>query len=668
MVDKTPPDNPITATIKNAQAPKVVDIRGRSKTKQATPTNTVESVEWESADGNYQIINGAFYQLKPTREGDTIKIKLGNFNCWIEEETIHDDGIIDKAFYRIKGKREDGTPLPIIEVTLVKFGVMNWPGELWGSRALIYSGTTKRDNLRVAILLYSNRNGDIARRTVYGYLGWKKIDNYWCYLTGSGAITAAGLDQNIQVDLGGGHMSRYCLPEPPELAQLQSELTAIDDLLAIAPNRPEIGVMLLLAIARAPLSECHPIDFVIYLQGSTGVFKSSVTALALAFFGEFDARRFPANFSDSESDLEGKAHQTKDSVFIVDDYKPAVNQVEATKLKAKTERYIRNTGNQAGRGRRNPDMTTKPAPYNRSLTLMTGENALNCGQSIDARTLNIEIRPHDVNTQRLAQLQKAAKDGVLRRIMAAYLQWLAPRIDGLKQTLPQEIIEWRDITIRHPSINSHNRAPEMFANLIAGASVFLEFLHDSHLIDEPAKEQRLDAIEQALILTFKAQSDYQQDQDEVERFADLLRSVLTSGGGHISAVENQAPPSIRPFVFGWMKNQETGEYRANGDPFGWHWHKDGKNGQIWLDKNTAYKLISEFARKTGEPFLMSSSTLWRRLDDRGLLLATEKSKDNTGKLDVKRTIAGYSKRVLVISESWLLPTPEIESKPNAEKS
>ena len=158
----------------------------------------------------------------------------------------------------------------------------------------------------------------------------------------------------------------------------------------------------------------------------------------------FDARSFPANFYDTDSDLEGKAHQAKDAVFIVDDFKPSTNQVEATRLHTKTERFIRNTGNQAGRGRRNTDMTSKPAPYNRSLTIMTGED-LPKGQSILNRLLVLELCKIDVKIETLSRLQQAARDGVLSRIMAGYIQWLAARMDTLKEGFANDVRELRDL-------------------------------------------------------------------------------------------------------------------------------------------------------------------------------------------------------------------------------
>ncbi|MFI3198036.1 MAG: hypothetical protein QX196_06925, partial [Methylococcaceae bacterium] len=73
---------------------------------------------------------------------------------------------------------------------------------------------TVERNLQAAIQPYSSLNGDVPSSTVYKYTGWKKINDAWHYLTGSGAITAAGLVENVEVDLGSGNMKRYQLPSP----------------------------------------------------------------------------------------------------------------------------------------------------------------------------------------------------------------------------------------------------------------------------------------------------------------------------------------------------------------------------------------------------------------------------------------------------------------------
>ncbi|MCK5662580.1 MAG: hypothetical protein KAI17_03790, partial [Thiotrichaceae bacterium] len=338
-----------------------------------------------------------------------------------------------QAFLRVEGARNDGLKLPIVEVPSCKFysTQANWVNEFYGTSAFVYPGNSKRDNLRAAIHLYSKLEGDIPKKHVYQFTGWKKINEQWLYLSGSGGISSAGLDETVQVDLGLGHMARYSLPKPPNKEQLKPLAGLILDLLEICPSKKHIGAALLSAVARAPLGECHPIDFGLFVHGLTGSMKSAISAIPLACFGDFNARRFPANFSDTDNDMESKAFQAKDSVFVIDDFKPSVSLAEASKIHAKAERFIRNTGNQAGRGRRGADMQARAAPYNRSMTLITGED-LPKGQSLLGRLLILELTRTDVNTSILTKLQHASEQGELSLLMSAYLQWLASRMDDLK--------------------------------------------------------------------------------------------------------------------------------------------------------------------------------------------------------------------------------------------
>ena len=136
--------------------------------------------------------------------------------------------------------------------------------------------------------------------------------------------------------------------------------------------------------------------------------KIAVAAIALAFFGSFTARSFPGNWSDSVNDAEAKSHQSKDAIFVMDDFKPSVSQTEAAKLHAMAERLISNTGNQAGRGRRDSTMQAKAAPYNRSMMLVTAED-LPRGQSLLGRLLILELTRADVDNSVLTRLQQAAQ-------------------------------------------------------------------------------------------------------------------------------------------------------------------------------------------------------------------------------------------------------------------
>jgi hypothetical protein len=643
MTNKT--DKPVLEIVKNATKPKPTKTGGGSGSGK----------EEASRFGDYAIIAGAFHQIKSVRTGPDgqgfVEIPLCDFVCQIIEEVTQDDGLQDQSFLRIEGRRNDGLPLPSVDVPANKFysTQANWVNEHYGTLAFVYPGASKRDNLRAAIHLYSKLKGDVPRRHVFRYTGWKRINDQWHYLTGSGAITAKGLQENVQVDLGTGHMGRYALPAPFDRQQVKAALKTVLSLLAICPGKLHIGAALLAAVARAPLGECHPTDFALFIHGVTGAKKSAITAIPLAFFGDFNARRFPANFSDTDNDIETKAFQVKDGCFVIDDFKPSVNQSEAAKVHAKAERLIRNTGNQAGRGRRGSDMQAKAAPYNRSMTLITGED-LPKGQSLLGRLLILELTRADVDTNTLTKLQEAAEAGQLAGFMAAYLQWLVPRLDDLKKQFPQAVTSFRNAAIRDGFATSHPRAPEIYANLVAGADLFLDFLTDIGALDSETSSGTMLDIERYLQGAFTEQAAYQHEQDEVERFLELLRASFASGNAHIACRLNQGPPPSRPHAWGWRSDvvDIAGDkiYKPTGDCIGWYCDKQR---EVWLEQNAAFAVAQRFAKMQGDPFLLSPASLWRRMGEKELVLATEARANGTKQLNVKRVIGGRSKRVMILS-------------------
>ncbi|WP_150048674.1 cell wall-binding protein [Methylomonas rhizoryzae] len=617
--------------------------------------------------GCYAVKNGCFVQLKPTTSKDggfsEVEIVLTDFTCKILEEVSADDGINEANFLRIEGRRADGLALPAVDVPSKSFfsAQSNWIGEYWGTLAFLYPGPAKKDNLRAAVQLYSSLNGDPPRRRVYRYTGWKRIDDRWHYLTGSGAITAAGLADTVQVDLGAGHMSRYALPPPLAGAELKPAAEAALGLLAVTPARPHVGAALLAAVARAPLGECQPTDFALWLHGLTGSRKSAVAAIAQAFFGDFGSgRTFPANWADSANDAEMKGHQSKDAIFTIDDYKPSVSLAEAGKLHAMAERLIRGVGNQSGRGRRDANMSAKAAPHCRALMLITGED-LPKGQSLLGRLLVLELGRADVDNAVLSKLQEAARLSLFSGLMSAYVQWLASRMDEFKTAFPAAVQALRDGAIRDGFAASHPRAPEIYANLVAGFEMFLDFLEQAGAMSCEQGGSWLDQAETGLRAAFAEQGSYQQEQDECRRFFELLRAALASGNGHIANRINQGPPATKPYAYGWRDagSDITGDrqYNPMGDCIGWHTDGTGHQpAEVWLQPDAAFKVAQDFARRQGDAFLLSAPSLWRRLCDRGLLLKTEPD-GKTGKprTAIKRVVNNaQSVRVLVVNAELLV--------------
>ena len=641
--------------------PPVLEVVNGAKSPKASGKKPMVKVGGSDGGGaipdqsffNYRIRNGSLWQCKQSgKDGEFVEFPLCDFVAWIVEEIAADDGFVDSSFLRIEGKRADGMPLPLVDVPNAKFYSTqgSWANDVWGTLAFVHPGAAKKDNIRAAIHLYSGLNGEIPRRRIYRYTGWKQINGAWHYLHGAGAIAAAGLVDGVQVDLGAGHMSHYQLTAPLSGDELKQAVADALLLLDVAPKRPQIGAALLAAVARAPLGECHPTDFAIWLHGLTGSRKSAIAAIAQAFFGNFTARSFPANWSDTINDAEMKSHQAKDGVFVVDDFKPSVNRVEAEKLHAMAERLIRGTGNQSGRGRRSATMQAQAAPFNRSMMIVTAED-LPRGVSLLGRLLVLELSRDDVDNTVLTQLQAVIHAGRFVGLMSAYLQWLAPRIGQLKSDFPKIVEQLRNGAIRDGLASSHPRAPEIYANLLAGIETFLEFLESAGALDSEQSGVLLGEFESNLQQAFSEQGGYLTEQDEVERFLNLLRAVLSSGNGHIANRLDQRQPKTRPYAWGWRDAGESmGEksYKPMGDCIGWYFDGGANDAaEVWLEPETCFSAVQKFSRSQGQEFLLSSSSLWRRMLDRGLLLkVSADGKNRKPRPFARKTVAGITKQVL----------------------
>ena len=158
--------------------------------------------------------------------------------------------------------------------------------------------------------------------------------------------------------------------------------------------------------------------------------KSTLAALFLSHFGDFDRIHLPGAWSSTANQLERRAFLLKDSLFVIDDYAPAA--LDHRELETKASRLLRSQGNISGRGRLRADLTERPAFPPRGIIISTGEQHPP-GQSLLARTLIIEVDRADVNMDTLTQAQEQFAE--LVHAMAGYIAWLAPQMADMPQLL-----------------------------------------------------------------------------------------------------------------------------------------------------------------------------------------------------------------------------------------
>lgn len=678
--------NPIKTAIDGAQPPEAVPKKPRQPTKAENQAATGQGAGSADSQGaaakggqapRRGLAGGALQDpadaAKPRKDGGNAKAAPGsrarylvhdgrickpdgdfpkplcNWSGRIAEEVTHDDGEEQETFFAIEGQLADGRALPRIEVSATSFAGLGWVTGKWGAGAIVYAGSTVKDQLRDALQELSANT--VARRTVYTHTGWRLLGGAWHYLHGGGAIGAGGGFGGVEVCPGQGHMERYRLPAPSSGgAGLAECVRASLALMGLAPARPELGAYLLAAIFRAPTAEAAPIDHGGWLHGSTGNFKSEAAALALAHFGEFDGRSIPANFTDSEGNIERKAHAAKDALIVVDDFKPVGGMNDINKLHAKADRIFRGVGNQAGRGTLTMNRKERAACHARGFVLATGED-LPRGQSLRARLTVVELAKGDIDRDRLSECQKAARDGLYRQAMAAYLRWLAPQMAELKTRLPDLIRLFRDEAVGAEFTGAHARIASDYASLKTGLCLLAEFAAQAAALSPQEVADFEERAEKALLALMARQNDTQAEEDEVRRFFALLQSALSAGRCHVSDRFNQGAPGHLPHAWGWRsiavqaENGGAAEHtRPQGQRIGW---TDGQT--LWLDGEAAYATAQTYAREQGGLFEVGNRTLWKRIHERGLLVANTFESGRLRKLAVKQWINGRAMDVYALA-------------------
>ena len=83
-------------------------------------------------------------------------------------------------------------------------------------------------------------------------------------------------------------------------------------------------------------------------------------------------------------------------------------------------------GDGAERGRMRPDGTLQPATPPRCVTIITGEDIPDVGESGLARYYMVSIQPNDVPiSAELTAAQEMALNGYMQRAMLGYIEWSA---------------------------------------------------------------------------------------------------------------------------------------------------------------------------------------------------------------------------------------------------
>lgn len=551
----------------------------------------------------FRIEGGRIVRVKQTNNGPVME-PLCNFSATVTEEIALDDGVEVTRAFVLSGRLETGEALPQARVPVAKFSSMNWVTENYGLRAIVRAGSTCKDYLREAIQYLSP---DAIRRQVFTHTGWRELEGRFHYLHASGAIGCAAAAR-CEVDLG-PDLARYVLPATP--SNVREAMRASLNLLDIAPL--SVTALLWSGMFRAPLASARPLDLSLWIEGQTGSLKSTLCALFLSHFGEFDRTNLTP-WSSTANQLERRAFTLKDAPFVIDDWAPSA--LDARELDTKAARLLRAQGNLAGRGRLRADLSERPGFPPRGLMVSTGEQHP-AGQSILARVLLVELHREGVDLPALSVAQR--KRELLRHAMAGFLQWLAPQMLSLPGLLAESFEAARE---RATSRGAHMRVPEAVAHCWLGFDCGLQFAEEVGAVSAGEAAELREKGWDALCCLGAAQAGLVEDLRPTKQFLTTLAAVLAQGHSKLLPRYDPAPTDIRDEILGWVDDES-----------------------VYLLPELSYRAVSTFARESNHPFTTSLDRLRRDFAKEGL------SQCEAGRNTTTVRIGGKSRRVLKLDRS-----------------
>lgn len=556
---------------------------------------------------SYAIFDGCLFYLKKMAKSEQT-VRLTNFVCAITDEITKLDGENGQRFFRISGKLKDGRTLPELLIPAEELDKCDWVVQHWGAQPQITVGTRHKDHLVAAIKELSNPAQKVTRL----HTGWVVENGKHGYITNSGKIAIMGLDQSVETELQGS-LENYDLPKPistnPDSPE--SILQLMDSLL---PNG--MGLALFSAVCRSVLSYFARNTMTVFIQGSTGSYKSAIAGVLLSFFGKnFDGFNLSDNWTSTSNALEKKAYLCADALFVIDDFVTRGTANDVNKINSKAERVIRAQGNLAGRDRLTATTELRGSFVPRGMILATGED-LPAGHSLRARMLTFHISKGSVDTNALTELQNLGACGELAQRLADFIYWLAMMADthdvrsAVRNALEKNRLKYLG--------SGHSRAPDNMASILVGLHFYLMFAKNQTDLCPDIAQAFMDKAERAVIQTASEQAESEKEVSDAERFVSLLRTAISMGLGHFRLRSGGHPKS--PTNFGWREIEVKDGYNlvAQGSLLG---YVDDR--VLYIDMEACLAVIRPLSSRSGNYLGISASSLKKALKEAGYIARHE---------------------------------------------
>ncbi len=552
--------------------------------------------------------DGRYYMKQETRDGP-IDIPLTNFVAWLDQEIQYDDGRDRKLEFLVGGRRDDGHPFQQIQITAAKFHTLEWLHDPWGAYAVIRAGAGYKDNVREIIQLISIARG-LKRKTIYTHTGWEDIAADNLFLMPGGAI---GMEE-IEVKLEEPSYQHYALPNTPE--NVKEAVAASLRFLDVADRKITIPMFAFTYLA--PLQSILMPAFTLWLRANSGAFKSTLTALAMCHFGDFQYNTPPATWEASARGIERLLYDLKDCMAWIDDFNPLSSERLMQQQYAKADGVLRALGNLQGRVRMRADLTMQKTYPPRAALITTGE-IYPTGLSVLARMLAVDYTRSQVDKRVLTEVQALAHH--FPHGMSAYVQWMAPQYEELKKALPEQYRMLRTLASSNED-QEHARTPGSLAALQVAMDNFAEFAISVGGQSRAAMQELSDETWLVFQNIGRNQEAMLRDESPLDRYLQTIDTLLAQKKVVLHLRGSEIDPPFGQDLIGWYDTEF-----------------------VYLDPVATYNRVAKWYRDEGRTLGITEGVLRKSLLEEGILV---RPSDSDSHLTSRLSVNGRRHNVMTL--------------------
>jgi len=607
---------------------------GLEQTRELLLKTTYQRPDMAPSEAYSKTARGFIFN-KRIKKGDDIlieEIQISDFTASIIEETRVETGIDgqDEIYYLIQGENAFGPFPQLAEVNSAGFPTLKWIARTWGATARIFPGSANKDRVEYCIQAFSNNRN---RRQVYGCTGWMKLGGEWKFLHAGGALGAEDNDSTVEVRIPIKGLRLSTTRNVPSC-----HISPLLEFLNLSPTNNALGYLCLATMFRAPTDSLLPVTVTVFFSGRTGCKKTETALLIQRAFGStFGMTNIPANWTSTAFRLGKELAMSKDVVVLVDDYKPEGQMGGARELQRKAQHIVHDgIGNKSGRARLTAELRDRPTFVPRCMLVSTGEDMPGTA-SLRARVVFLNFKQDTVDNAVLTKMQRDSEAGLYCDIMSDYIQWLAPKIDKLTETLPEIMRSYRGDVLQ----DSHARSPDNLGHLMIGIRMLAEFVIETGRCDRDWADGFIKNAEKELYQLLSEQDLIVKDADPVRRYVRVLFDIFKSKQAYLEPSSETVEPKNLRLAWGWLD-----------DGFGIPVRPPNKSRAgfvdakcIYLLPGIIYKLIVEHCKQDGTEFIIGQTALSLQLIDKGLLVRTP-TMIATNRPYIQKTINGCRSRYM----------------------